>query len=107
MTNFEALRAMLTYPVDDAMLTLALTNRGIAPTGLTENDTYTIGNKESVDLAYADILMLLVSSPNISEGGYSVSLADKASLKEVANGIYDRYNKRKTSNPKIKFRQAW
>ena len=84
MTNLEAIKAKLNYPLSDNAFTLALLDRG-----LTATDTYATG--QSFDLAYADTITTLVTAPNVSEGGYSVSLSDKKTLLDLANGIYKKY----------------
>jgi hypothetical protein len=107
MTNFEALKAKVSYPVSDNTIELALTNRGIPTTGITNDDTYVVANRKAVNLAYADVLMELVSAPNVSEGGYSVSLADRNVLVNTANGVYAMYGESSKSGPKANFVQRW
>jgi hypothetical protein len=107
MTNFEALKAKIGYPVSDNTIELALTNRGIPTTGITNDDTYVVANMKAVNLAYADVLIELVSAPNISEGGYSISLSDKTTLQNTANGIYAMYGISSKGGPKAKFVQRW
>jgi hypothetical protein len=110
MTNFEALKAKLIFPVSDNAITLALLERGISISGVTGEDTYSIDNKEAIDLAYADLIVSLVSAPNISEGGYSVSLSDKQSLLKLAGSIYTKYgvaNPLSSLKPKAIFVNRW
>ena len=84
MTYLEAIKGKLSYPLADNAFILALTDRG-----LTSTDTYSKG--EVFDLAYADTIMVLLTTPNISEGGYSISFSDRAILLKLANGIYTKY----------------
>ncbi len=84
MTFLEAIKGKLSYPLSDNAFILALTDRG-----LTYTDTYAKG--ESFDLAYADTIFTLITSPNVTEGGYSISLSDKKTLLDLANGIYTKY----------------
>jgi hypothetical protein len=100
MTYLEALKGKVTYPLSENALLLALTDRG-----LTSSDTYAKGR--SFDLAYADALMNVVTSPNISEGGYSVSNSDKENLTKVASYIYERYGETAISKPTAKFVRPW
>ena len=81
MTNLEALKGKLNYPLPNNAFILALTDRG-----LTDSATYS--KCTAFDLAYADAIMNLVTAPNTSEGGYSISLSDKDALIKLANGIY-------------------
>jgi hypothetical protein len=84
MTYLEAIKGKVGYPLSDNAFTLALLDRG-----LTAADTYTAG--QAFDLAYADAVVTLITAPNVSEGGYSVSLSDKETLLKLANGIYTKY----------------
>jgi hypothetical protein len=84
MTNLEAIKGKLSYPLSDNAFILALLDRG-----LTSTDTYAKG--EAFDLAYADAITILITAPNTSEGGYSVSQSDKKTLLDLPNGIYTKY----------------
>lgn len=107
MTNLAALKSLIHYPVTDDACELALLNRGIAITGITVTDTYTTANKQAVELAYADILCTLISAPNVSEGGYSISLSDKQAIIKEANGIYSKYGIPSPLSPTATFVQRW
>jgi hypothetical protein len=102
MTNLEAIKGKLAYPLSDNAFNLALTDRG-----LTGTDTYSIDNRQSLELAYADLCCTLISAPNVSEGGYSVSLSDKTTLSKLANGIYAKYGQSSPLRPTAKFVQRW
>ena len=75
MTNLEALQASLIYPVEEAKLKKALFDRE-----LNFLEDYIISAKRLMDLTVADILVMLINAPAISEGGFSMSLSDKQSL---------------------------
>ena len=62
--------------------------------GLIYTDEYT--NRRAMDLAQADLIYTVITSPNITEGGYSVSFTSRTALLEIANAIYSRYG-----NPSI------
>jgi len=85
MTNLEAIKAKLNYPLTDNAFILALQDRGLASAGV-----YSGG--ESFDLAYADAITTLATVPNVSEGGYQISLSDKTALLALADGIYTKYS---------------
>lgn len=85
MTNLEAIKGKLSYPLSDNAFNLALSDRG-----LTGSATYS--DKKLLELAYADLLFTCVSAPNVSEGGYSISQADKKLLIQIANGIYTKWS---------------
>ena len=102
MTNLEAIKGLVGYPLSDNAYTLALLNRG-----LTSTDEYSIGNKQQLELSQADLIFTLVSYPNVTEGGYSVSLSDKKTLISLANGIYTRYLQTSPFKPTARFVQRW
>lgn len=88
MTILEALSGSVNYPVDENKLKKILVDRGLSDT-----ETYTkeVGLGMAFQLATADVYTLLVSSANIAEGGYSVSMTDKSNMIKLANGIYSKY----------------
>jgi hypothetical protein len=102
MTNLEALKAKVNYPLKDQAFEVALIDRELSP-----SSEYSPSNKMAFELANADCLLVLVGSPNISEGGFSISLSDKASLRQMASAIYQKWGVVDPSNPTAKFVQPW
>ena len=104
MTNLEAIKAKLNYPLTDNAFSLALQDRGLSSAGI-----YSGG--ESFDLAYADVITTLATSPDITEGGYRISLPEKTNLLKIAEGIYTRYSAFNPINSSLKktatFVQRW
>lgn len=100
MTNLEAIRAKLNYPLSENAFILALQDRG-----LVAEDAYS--NKRSLELTYADLCYTLISSPNITEGGYQISLTDKASLIKLADSIFAKYGLVSSLAPKATFINVW
>ena len=86
MTNLEAIKAKLNYPLSDNSFIVALQDRDITSAGI-----YVGG--ETFDLAYADAINTLVTAPDQSEGGFSISLTEKKYLLSLADGIYTKYSK--------------
>lgn len=88
MTNLEALQATIgsNYPLDPNLYTKALIDQNIIP-----GDEYIALNARGIDLAFAGVLLTVITSVDIKEGGYSVTNADRASLIKVLNGIYAKY----------------
>lgn len=92
MTNKEALVAVLRINVPDNSLEKAMIDRGV-----TAADTYDKANERNIDLCAVDVLHGLLSDPNVSEGGYSISfdrdavqqrlllLAKKHNVSEIIN----------------------
>jgi hypothetical protein len=85
MTNLEAIKAKLSYPLPENAFILALEDRGVISDGV-----YVSG--ESFDLAYADTITMIVTNPNIKEGGFSINLTEKETLLKLADKIYKKYD---------------
>lgn len=100
MTNLEAIRAKLNYPLSENAFILALQDRG-----LVAEDAYS--NKRSLELTYADLCYTLVSSPNIEEGGYKISMTEKKLLTQVADSIFAKYGLTSPLTPKATFINVW
>ena len=106
MTNLEAIKAKLNYPLSDNSFIIALQDRGVTSAGI-----YAGG--ESFDLAYADAINTLVTAPDTTEGGFSISFTDKANLLSLADGIYLKYDvdnpikKSSLKSPKATFVQRF
>ena len=87
MTNLEKIKAKVKHPMfKDVDFQSALDDRGLMAT-----DDYVIDNLRAVELTRADLLSIVVSLPNVSENGFSVSVTDKEILKKTASGIYSKY----------------
>ena len=85
MTNLEAIRAKLNYPLSENAFIVALEDRGVTSDGV-------YATCEAFDLAYADVITSLVTTPNITEGGFSINLTDKQTLLALADNIYTEYD---------------
>jgi hypothetical protein len=94
MTNIAALQAVLMVSVPDNTLSKALLDAE-----LTESDTYTSDNRLIVEACAVDILKSLLTTPNISEGGYSISF-DR-------NAIQVRLGQLTGAKPTIKGVRPW
>jgi len=86
MTNLEAIKAKLNYPLSDNSFKVALQDRSLTSAGI-----YVGG--EAFDLAQADVINTLVTAPDTSEGGFAISLTEKQYLLKLADGIYTKYSK--------------
>jgi hypothetical protein len=103
LTNLQAISGSVNYPVQEVKLKKILIDRGIE-----ESEFYT-GMNQSFELATADVMVLLVSSANITEGGYQISLTDKTNLLDLANLTYTKYGEKTVATkPEIRNRSnAW
>lgn len=88
MTILEALKSTASYPVPDNTVNMILIKRGLSGTDTLDA---TVANGKAFELSYADVLLWLSSSANISEGGFSISLSEKANLTKIASGIYSKW----------------
>ena len=101
MTNLEAIKGRLDYPLSDNTFKVALADRG-----LSDSDTYSKG--QAFDLAYADCIVSIITKGKISEGGFSLSPSDVKTLSDIVNGIYGQYGVASPiQKPRATFRHPW
>lgn len=88
MTNLEALQSIIggNYPFDQNMYTKALIDQGILGT-----DTYSVNNVKAVDLACAGLIQVIIVSPDISEGSYKITVADRNALQKLRTSLLNKY----------------
>ena len=84
MTNLAALQSMVEYDNDD-LLSKALTDRGVSSSA-----TYSAANQQSVELAAADIYLVLLNHPDFREGSKSIAYKPGA-LMALRNRILAKY----------------
>lgn len=99
MNTLKALQSKigLNYPGIEDAATVALIDQG-----LTGQETYSADYLEKVEIAQAGlILTLLTSVKSVTEGGYSISLADRESLTNVYTLIVGKYGLPDLLNPSI------
>ena len=62
-----------------------------------------IGRSSAFMLSKADMIRNIVTMPNVSEGGVSISISDRKTLIGLANGIYSKYGEPliKDENPTV------
>lgn len=88
MTNLQALQSSIgiNYPFDANMYSKALIDQG-----LNEADPYTIQNVRGIDLAFAGLIQTVLVSPDIAEGGYKITQADRNALEALRISILNKY----------------
>lgn len=83
-----ALILSVSFPLTDSQVEMMSIRRG-----LDANALYTpeVANSPEFELTHADILRLIATQPNVSEGGVSISVSDKATMVAMANSIYRKH----------------
>lgn len=100
MTILEAIKEAIGYPISDNRANMTLTKRGLTATS---EATGSVLNSESFELATADLIIWMITTPNISEGGYSLSTSDKQQLKDIASGIFAKWGITDYTKPTARF----
>lgn len=88
MTVREALRNSFPFAVKDSQLEVIAASRGLV---LNDDFDSFVSSGKSFELAKADVIRLAVMTPNISEGGVSISFSDRSGMISIANAIYGKY----------------
>lgn len=100
MTNLQAIRSSVNFPLDDLSFEKVLLDRGFDPSG-----NYT--PSKQFKLAVADAIVVVVTSPNISEGGYSISQNDRESLIKLANSYFEIGGEASPFSPVVSTFRPW
>lgn len=98
MTNWESAKASVgsNYPFDDKAYQAGLTLVGLDP------DAETVAG-QGFDLAIAQLILFLITSADISEGGYSVSL-DRDAMFKVRQALLDKWDSPIPNGPTLRDR---
>lgn len=87
MTNLQAIKQRVNYPLTDLQAEEKLVTRGVDPAAtFSENVAETKGFR----LAYADTLRFVLTMVNLSQGG-SITAQNPAGIRGTANAIYKEY----------------
>ncbi len=102
MTKLQALQSVVSDSVDPMILEKALIDAGI-----TASDAYEAADKEPIDKAAIPVLQGLLSSANVSEGGFSKSY-DRDAIQVRLTQLCKKYGiKDETNVPIIKGSKPW
>jgi len=98
MTNLEAVKGTvgLNYPLDANTYQKAMIDAGIVP-----DAAYSKEQEKAVDVCAASLILTLLTSPDLREGGYQVSLTDRATLLNVRKAILSKYGLPSGNGPVI------
>ena len=96
-TKNQALRSKINYALPDDAYECALIEAG-----LNGDDSYTAADAKDIDLCAAGLILVLLTSANESEGGYSTSLSDRAGLLKLRSLLLGKWGIPDDSTPTIK-----
>lgn len=83
-----ALSSSVSFPLSTGQVEVIAEDRDLK---LSDEYTKALGKTPKFQLAKADMIRCLVTAPNVTEGGVSISIADRKTLIGIANGIYARF----------------
>lgn len=98
MTNWESAKVTVgsNYPFDDQAYKVGLTSVGLDP------DAEMVPGKQ-YDLAVANLILYLITSADISEGGYSVKL-DRDAMFKVRQALLAKWDSPLPEGPVLRDR---
>lgn len=110
MTNKQALIAVLQVSVDDAVLNKALLDAGFSTSDDEDYDAdfdlYDNSKARSIDLCAIEVLQGLLSTPNITEGGYSITF-DRQSVQARLQYLSYKNGVSNPIGPKVRRSSPW
>ena len=101
-----ALLNSLPYPLTPEQIEVIATQRGL---DLSATFTRDVSRSPEYQLSQADAIRLMITAPNVSEGGVSISFSDRKFMMSLANAIYSKYGEPliKEDNPTVEFMKDW
>lgn len=94
-TIIQALRDEVQYPVTDGFLQNKLFKRQLSGDAIF---TAEVALSKEYQGCVADCMIGVLTSPNISEGGVSISHSDKSVILNIANTIYRNIGEKEVSD---------
>lgn len=86
ITIKSALRGKINFPLSEETIGTALIEAE-----LDGDAVYTKSRTKEVEICAAGLILVVCTSGNVSEGGYSLSLSDKESLLKVRRGYLSKW----------------
>ena len=86
MTRKEALQSIIQFKVDDNTIDKVLLDRAVDGTA-----DYSADDRQEIDLCLADLCLVLINRPEVSEGGFSIKY-DKAALRATREETLRKYD---------------
>ena len=87
MTNLQAIKQRVNYPLSDIQAEEKLVTRGVDPNATFSKE---VADGKDFRLAYADTLRFVLTMVNLSQGG-SITAQNPAGIRGTANAIYKQY----------------
>jgi hypothetical protein len=87
MTNLQAIKQRVNYPLSDIQAEEKLISRGVDAEGTFSKE---VAKSREFRLAYADTLRFVLTMVNLSQGG-SITAQNPAGIRGTANAIYKEY----------------
>lgn len=106
MKIITALLNSLSFPLTQPQAEVIATSRGL---DLQAEFTPQDATSKEFQLSKADAFRLAIVSPNVSEGGVSISYSDRKWMMSLANAIYSKYGEPLIleDNPTVEFLHDW
>ena len=76
------------FHLDDAQVVVLSINRGL---DLGDEYSQEVAHSQAYELSMADMITCIITTPNVSEGGVSISYSNLGYLRGIANRIYAKY----------------
>ena len=96
ITKKLALQATVNYLIPDESLEKALIDNDLVGT-----ETYSKADAKSIDLCGAGLILFVLTSANVSEGGYSISISDREGLLKTRSLLLAKWGVPDNTAPKI------
>ena len=87
MNKKEALQALIEFGYENN----TLFEKVLLDAGITTSDTYTVSNRQEIDLVLVDVYVYLKSHPKIQDGRTKIEFTT-AQLNSAINDILNRYD---------------
>lgn len=88
MTNLQALQSIIGF---NSNLPALLFEKALIDAGLSEMDIYSADNEMKIDICAAGLILVIVTAPDIKEGGYELTAGDRKDLLEVRGLLLGKY----------------
>ena len=98
MTNLEAVKSTvgINYPLEENTFLKALVDAGLTPEA-----EYVKESGKAVDLCAAALILVLLTSADVQEGGYRVSISERSALERTRKALLAKHGLSDGTGPVI------